>query len=193
MLCGRCVSIPDFLALKAKRAAKQPIHDSTPPHSSNGNVCEERRKRITKGHLAAILSSIALSVVSSGCYPTSTRSNPLWPTLSTILAQAQPILIPQSRFKVDVPKVFLVSPIPTSNIFPKPVKQPKLHTRLPQLLYNNPFLANSIFLKVSPALKPPLLAQTAIPSPSSTLSSFPGKAQGQWCGTWTQDSVPGHR
>lgn len=43
-----------------------------------------------------------------------------------------------------------------------------------------PFRANSIFLIVSSSLKPPLLAHTDIPSPSSTLSSTSGKGQGQW-------------
>jgi len=47
------------------------------------------------------------------------------------------------------------------------------------LNYNNPFLANSIFRAASPALKPPLLAQTAMPSPSSTLSSTIGCGHGQ--------------
>ena len=44
---------------------------------------------------------------------------------------------------------------------------------------SSPFLANSIFLAVSPFLYPPLLAQIAMPSPSSTFSSTFGCGQGQ--------------
>jgi hypothetical protein len=58
---------------------------------------------------------------------------------------------------------------------------------------SSPFLASSIFLSVSPSLYPPLLAHTATPSPSSTLSSVLPHAQGQWCGKCTHDSVPGQR
>jgi hypothetical protein len=59
--------------------------------------------------------------------------------------------------------------------------------------YNTPFLANSTFFANSPADHPPLEPQTAIPSPSSTLSSVFSHAQGQWCGNETHESVPGQR
>lgn len=62
-----------------------------------------------------------------------------------------------------------------------------------KIIYNNPFLASSIFLIVSPSLYPPLLAQMAIPLLSSTLSSVESHAQGQWCGKCTQERVPGQR
>jgi hypothetical protein len=47
-------------------------------------------------------------------------------------------------------------------------------------IYRTPFLASSIFLAVSPCLKPPLLAQTRIPSPISTFSSTDSCGHGQW-------------
>ena len=46
-------------------------------------------------------------------------------------------------------------------------------------LHSKPFRANSIFLAVSPSLKPPLLAQTIEPSPSSTFSSTAACGHGQ--------------
>ena len=45
--------------------------------------------------------------------------------------------------------------------------------------HRRPFLASSTFLAISPGMKPPLLAQMALPSPNSTLSSTAGNAQGQ--------------
>ena len=53
---------------------------------------------------------------------------------------------------------------------------PKTRAPIP---YNNPFLANSIFLKLSPLLNPPLLTHAMLPSPNSTFSSVAGCAQGQ--------------
>lgn len=59
--------------------------------------------------------------------------------------------------------------------------------------YSNPFLANSIFRAVSPALYPPLEAQIRFPSANSTFSSCASHGQGQWCGKCTQARVSGQR
>jgi hypothetical protein len=59
--------------------------------------------------------------------------------------------------------------------------------------HSRPLRASSIFLAVSPGLKPPLLAQILMPSASSTFSSTAAWGHGQWCGKWTQARVSGQR
>ena len=60
-----------------------------------------------------------------------------------------------------------------------PIPSPPVPISPQRQNYNSPFLANSTFLSISPRTHPPLLAHNILPSPSSTLSSVAGHAQGQ--------------